>query len=61
MPDNERERSVVAKMPASLHRRVRVRCVEMGISVAELVRYLLQEWLAGRIEYQPAEELQTEQ
>jgi hypothetical protein len=60
MTPDEKERSIVTQVPATMHKRVRVKCAELGVTSSDVVRYLLQEWLEGRIQYRPTEDQQQQ-
>ena len=44
------ERSMMVRMPDELHRAVRIKAAEIGRPISEIVRDLLQGWLAGQFE-----------
>lgn len=50
------DRSLVVKLPDDLHRAFRVRAAELGVPMSEIVRDLLEAWLAGLIELPDKEE-----
>jgi predicted DNA binding CopG/RHH family protein len=45
----EQDKVIMARVPKSLHRDVRVRAAELGIPVSEIIRRLLRLWLSGKI------------
>lgn len=44
------ERMMIVRMPEKLHKAVRVRAAELGISMSEIVRALLTAWVTGKID-----------
>lgn len=55
--NDDAERMFSMRMPESLHKQIRMKCAEHGWRIADVIRFLLQEWLAGRIVYRPAEDV----
>ncbi len=51
----ELERRITVKTSEKLHKAVRVGAAEMGRPISEIVRTLLEAWIAGRIELPPAQ------
>lgn len=47
------EKRVTVKMPENEHKAVRLKAVELGVTVSDVVRDLLARWLAGEIEVKP--------
>lgn len=41
---------MIVRMPEKLHKAVRVRAAELGISMSEIVRALLTAWVTGKID-----------
>ena len=46
----ELERRITVKATEALHKAVRVKAAELGIPVSEIVRDLLEGWVAGEVE-----------
>jgi plasmid stability protein len=44
------ERKLMVRVPDELHRAVRVKAAQLGRPISEIVRELLQAWVAGQIE-----------
>lgn len=44
-----KERTLMVRLSEEQHRAVRVQAAELGISMAQIVRELLNAWLGGRV------------
>jgi plasmid stability protein len=55
------ERMMMVRMPDKLHKAVRVRAAELGISMSEIVRALLTAWVTGKIELPELQERKQEE
>lgn len=43
------DKLLMVRLPDEMHKRLRVRAAELGVPMSEIVRELLDAWLAGQI------------
>lgn len=56
-----RERKLMVRLTEEKHRAVRVRAAELGQPISEIVRYLLDLWLEGKVEINLTEREEKEE
>jgi len=58
---NDAEHKTTVRMPLSLHKAARIRAIEEGTTLSDVIRELLRRWVDGEIELSTHEENEPEE